>query len=192
MSRTRPGLQALAVALSLALVGGCATLAAPGADGAAARRFAEVRAAPPQLRAFLYAMPKGADLHSHLSGATYAESLIAAAAAAPTPVCVDTTTLAVVATCAAGTRAVAEALRDANWQRQLVDAWSMRSFVPSSGRSGHDHFFDTFGRFGGAANAVDMAVDVVDRAGRQRMRYIELMITFRGSDIAALGSGVPW
>ena len=42
----------------------------------AAKRFQQVTASPPQLRAFLYAMPKGGDLHNHLSGAAYAEGLI--------------------------------------------------------------------------------------------------------------------
>src|SRR2546423_9834257 len=35
---------------------------------------------PLQLRHFLFGMPKGADLHNHLSGAVYAESWIRAAA----------------------------------------------------------------------------------------------------------------
>ncbi len=50
-------------------------------------RFEAVRQSPPQLRAFLYRMPKGGDLHSHLSGAAYAETLIEAGAASG--VCVD-------------------------------------------------------------------------------------------------------
>ena len=40
------------------------------------------------LHAFLYRMPKGADLHSHLSGAIYAESWIRAAG--EDHMCVDT------------------------------------------------------------------------------------------------------
>ena len=37
-------------------------------------------------------------------------------------------------------------LADQNLYDALVDAFSMRSFVPSAGVSGHDHFFDTFGK----------------------------------------------
>jgi adenosine deaminase len=37
-----------------------------------------VRANPLELRDFLKRMPKGADLHSHLNGAVYAETLIRA------------------------------------------------------------------------------------------------------------------
>src|SRR5579862_6991187 len=43
---------------------------------------------PLALRAFLVTMPKGADLHNHLSGAVYAESFIRAAA--EDNLCVDT------------------------------------------------------------------------------------------------------
>ena len=47
-----------------------------------AARFSALRADHTQLRAFLKAMPKGADLHVHLSGAVYAEDFIGWAAAA--------------------------------------------------------------------------------------------------------------
>jgi len=30
-----------------------------------------------------------------------------------------------------------------------VFSFSMRGFVPSEGESGHDHFFETFAKFGG-------------------------------------------
>ena len=49
------------------------------------------RANPLDLHAFLVDMPKGADLHSHLSGAIYAESWIRAAAA--DQLCVNTASL---------------------------------------------------------------------------------------------------
>ena len=68
----------------------------------------------------------------------------------------------------------------------------MRGFVPSSGVSGHDHFFAAFGKFGGAAGMGDMAADVVDRAGAQHERYIELMVTFQGGAVTALGKRLGW
>ena len=90
------------------------------------------------------------------------------------------------------TRRLADALHDANFHRALVDAWSMRGFVPSSGASGHDHFFAAFGKFGGAADMGEMAADVVDRAGRQHMRYLELMITFQGSAVTGMARSLRW
>ena len=32
---------------------------------------------------------------------------------------------------------------------RLINSFSMRSFVPTAGFSGHDHFFGTFARYGG-------------------------------------------
>src|SRR5260221_3219442 len=46
----------------------------------AARAYDAARPNPLDLRAFLARMPKGADLHYHLSGGSYAESLIRVAA----------------------------------------------------------------------------------------------------------------
>ena len=63
-------------------------------EGRAARAFAAARnLGAPELYAFLKPFPKGADLHMHLSGAVYAETLIAEAAqtglciAPPPPAC---------------------------------------------------------------------------------------------------------
>jgi adenosine deaminase len=163
-------------------------------DGAAAR-LAQYRSSPPLLRAFLYRMPKGGDLHNHLSGAAYAEATIRAAAAAG--LCVDPGTAQVKRPpCAAPAVPMTDAVHDAVLDRAVVDAWSMRDFVATSGLSGHDHFFDAFKKFGGAASMGDMAAGVIDRAGRQRMRYVELMVTFQGSAVGALADTVaktqPW
>ena len=50
-----------------------APVAAPR-EAATARYFASIRNNPSLLLAFLADMPKGGDLHNHLSGAIYAES----------------------------------------------------------------------------------------------------------------------
>lgn len=158
--------------------------------------FAAAAKAPPLLRAFLYRMPKGGDLHNHLSGAAYAEAIIRAGAAAGR--CVDPVTAAVVWTppCTAPNRPMKDALTDSKLNRTLVNAWSMRDFVATSGASGHDHFFAAFSLFGGAAPAGDMAAEVADRAGRQHMRYVELMITFQSTPLGKLADTVeaahPW
>src|SRR6185295_19271627 len=66
------GLVVLAVVALLLLVSSSDTMIT-------AARFSGLRTDHTALRAFLRAMPKGADLHVHLSGAVYAESLIASA-----------------------------------------------------------------------------------------------------------------
>src|SRR5271168_1603769 len=141
-------------------------IAAPGsasastADARAAKALAEAaKAGPASLRAFLYAMPKGADLHYHLSGGIYAESFIRAAG--EDGLCVDTKTLSF-AKPMAETRSIppqpvcgegrvrADSLpKDQLLDDQVIDAFSMRTFVPVAADSGHDHFFATFDKFSG-------------------------------------------
>src|SRR5687768_17102032 len=46
------------------------------AEARTARYFETIRNRPPELILFLRDMPKGADLHNHLSGGIYAETFI--------------------------------------------------------------------------------------------------------------------
>ena len=120
------------------------------AEQRTARYFESLRKSPPQMFAFLKRMPKGGDLHSHLSGAIYAESYVQWAA--DKGLCVNQTTLAITQPpCdqAAGKPPASSALSNPLLYRQLIDSWSMR-YWEHSGQSGHDHFFDTFAKFGGA------------------------------------------
>jgi adenosine deaminase len=48
----------------------------PSAEASTVRRFAAIRDEPVPLFAFLRRMPKGGDLHNHLSGAVPTEALI--------------------------------------------------------------------------------------------------------------------
>jgi adenosine deaminase len=158
-------------------------------DAAEARTSKAFEAArqqgPLALHAFLADMPKGGDLHNHLSGAVYAESWIAQAA--NDGLCVDLATSslvdkrdAVAPDCGNGRRPAADALNDQHFYDALVDAFSMRSFVPSAGRSGHDQFFDTFGRFQAVTpqqHMGDWLNEVSARAATQNEQYLELMVT---------------
>jgi adenosine deaminase len=67
----------------------------------------------------------------------------------------------------------------------LIDSFSMRNFVPGK-QSAHDHFFDTFNKFG-AANGEDLLAGVVQRAADQNESYLELMALSGGGAASALG-----
>ena len=56
--------------------------------------------------------------------------------------------------------------------RQMIDAWSMRNWQ-LSGQSGHDHFFDAFGKFGPATYGQTgrMIADAASRAARGRVLF---------------------
>jgi adenosine deaminase len=149
------------------------------------RRVAELRKSPLELHAFLYAMPKGADLHNHLSGAIYAEGFLAAAVAEH--LCVDQSALALV-TCAPGQVDAAAIETDNTLRNALIDSFSMRNFVAGK-QSGHDHFFETFDKFG-AVGSGNLIAEVAERAADQNESYLELMALSGGGPIAALGKAI--
>jgi adenosine deaminase len=174
---------------------------------ASAQNFAEqrtgrymesIRRQPPLLLAFLRGMPKGGDLHNHLAGAVYAESLIDYAA--ENGMCVDRTSAFVLAppcdsSCERFTsKPMAScAYGDHVLYNSLIDAWSMRNFKTEDD-SGHDHFFATFDKFFPATinHNGDAIAEAAARAAEDRLQYVELMHTADGNGAAQLGAKVGW
>jgi adenosine deaminase len=156
------------------------------------RRLTELKKSPLDLFAFLYRMPKGADLHNHLSGAIYAEDFLQAAV--EEHLCVDKTAMALVpapaqgSACPAGQADAASTRTDNTLRNALIDNFSMRNFVPGK-QSAHDHFFDSFDKFG-AVGSTALISGVVQRAADQNESYMELMALSGGGPIAALGKTV--
>jgi len=153
------------------------------AEARTARAFEEARKqGPAALRAFFYQMPKGADLHVHLSGAVYAESFIRAAG--EDGLCVDPQKLAFVkpttaSVCGSGQVPAASLTQNQALYDALIDSFSMRTFIPKAGESGHDHFFTTFDKFRGTdkKHASEWVDEVASRAAVQNEQYLELMDT---------------
>ena len=154
--------------------------------------FDSIKTNPLLVAAFLREMPKGGDLHNHLSGAIYAESLIEWLAEADG--CIDPET-DVAIPCNRSENAISAKTVMANpvLYRQVVDAWSMRNYE-LSGQSGHDHFFDTFGKFSyaGSGRLGDKLAEAVGHADRDNAIYVELMLTADGSRALALGGKLGW
>ena len=168
-----------------------------------------VRQQPSLLLEFLREMPKGADLHNHLSGAVYAESYLSWAA--EDGKCLDRKTLtalppeslaaqeagpgrpALGCDAAKGHLPARAALAVPELYREVLAAWSMRGFLGNT-ETGHDHFFNTFGKFGAATDhhRGDMLAEVVSRAGRQHVLYLELILNPDDMQAAAAGNGVGW
>ena len=163
-------------------------------EAAAARYFESIRKSPPQMLAFLKKMPKGADLHSHLSGAVYAESYIQWAA--DMKLCVhQVTTVLSQAPCdeKSGQVPVTQALTNPSLYGKLIDSWSMR-FWNSTINNGHDQFFNAFGRFGMATWGQNgkMLAEVASRAAKGHVLYLELMLTPDGGASSQIGQKVGW
>lgn len=171
-----------------------ASLLAQTAEQRTSTYFDSIRNNPLLLEAFLREMPKGGDLHNHLSGAVYAEHYIQMAAA--DKLCVSKQTMSFApppCDTGHGLVAAADVQNDSVLDRELIDALSMRAFQPHEYESGEDHFFDTFGKFRlvSSVHTGEMLAEVAARAGHQNQSYLELTL---GLDriSAALGTKVGW
>jgi hypothetical protein len=170
------------------------TIQREAAEQRTASYFESIRKSPPKQLAFLLKMPKGGDLHSHLSGAIYAERYIEWAA--ETGLCVNIRTIALAvppspSKCDPEQTPASTALTNSVLYRQMIDAWSMRNWQ-LSGQSGHDHFFDAFGRFGPATYNTSgrMLAEAVKSAARGNASYVELMLTPDGTPTGVVSSQI--
>ncbi len=168
------------------------------------------KAGNPELYALLKTMPKGADLHMHLSGAIYAETFIADAAhdglciapveAGKPPVALGQDALHFTPSqhgkandCAAGQVPVADAFKNQALYDLLIDSFSMRAFVATEAIDGHDQFFATFGRWGGMKDHSGEWLDeVATRAAAQNEQYLEIMQTPKFTHAAQIANKIGW
>ena len=165
---------------------------ASGPEAKTARYFESIRRQPSLLMDFLRRMPKGGDLHNHLSGAVYAESFIRWAA--EDGLCADRNTATLVGPpCDTSRPPASAAYRDAGLYSSLLDAFSMRGWNPAR-ESGHDHFFATFGKFGAASGShtAEMLAEIRSGAATENVQYLETMFNPDGGQAAKLGASLAW
>ncbi len=149
-----------------------------GPEERTAQYLEEIRHQPSLLLHFLRALPKGGDLHLHLSGSIYAESYVQWAA--QDGLCVSRQTFAFVAPpCDADKNVVpaTQVLTEAVLYQQIINAQSMRFF--DGPESGHDHFFNAFGKFGAVSRTRqgDMLAEVASRAASEKLTYLEVLLS---------------
>jgi adenosine deaminase len=180
--------------LSLSL--GARAGADPAGERAASAYLDGIRSTPLALRRFMQELPKGADLHNHASGAVYAERLIDYAVT--DGLCADAayalTPCQSFAQGGSTAQPLATALQQNGYRDRLINALSMRFFVPGE-ESGHDHFFNAFGKFGPATwkHGPEIVAEAVRQAAEDHVDYLELMTTFgNGPAWTALTKGVAY
>ncbi len=143
--------------------------------GDPAVRFELAKRTQPELIAFLRRLPKGADLHNHLSGASYGEYVVASALEqglnydparrrfTDRPAGQD------------GVITGEQLLRDSALLAAYHDVSSMRGWYPAVA-NGHDHFFASFDHLrSGDRGKAEMLAEVVARNAWQNVTYLELM-----------------
>lgn len=156
------------------------------------RYLSSIRKHPEKVAAFLYDMPKGGDLHNHASGSTFAENLLQYAS--KDNLCINRKTYVVSADqqCSPN-NLLNTAVKDDGFRDQIIDAWSMQHF--QNGReSGHDHFFNTFGKFGliPHMHTGEILAEIAERAAEQNEFYVETMLGMDDHGADVLAEQVGW
>ena len=160
---------------------------------AAAHRFEEVRNDPVKLRLFLHDFPKGADLHNHIDGAVYAESLIQWAAEDEKCVVLESGAFTL-PPCDAdqGRPTVKSVQMNDDVVNSIIDALSTRNYERRP-VSGHNQFFSTFEKIYPATygREGDMLAEVSARSARQSLFYQEIMQSWAMGNAMALAEQDP-
>lgn len=173
----------------------CLSLNASAQASNQANRWFELNKDRPQMmRQFLQEMPKGADVHTHLSGAVYAETYLDIAR--QENYCLDDVTYKISSTpCKVDSGDISAKNLSKKAREKVVDRYSARN-IEFSEQTGHDHFFDSFGLFGAVSSSNDhqatMIAEVANRAGSQNIQLLELMISIQSKAIKRLGGDLKW
>ncbi|SDX98602.1 adenosine deaminase [Lysobacter enzymogenes] len=177
-----PLLRGAALALAMAALAAAAQARertdAEDAEAATAAYFERVRASPPHLRALLQAMPKGGDLHSHLSGAVYAEDYLRWAG--EDGLCLQREDAHLAAPPCAPPASVAVNAASLELYGRAIDAMSVRGYERGIGDPQvpvEQRFFSAFDRFRilSRQRGGDMLAAVRRIAAGEHTAYLELM-----------------
>jgi adenosine deaminase len=155
--------------------------------------FESIKNNPPALHLFLKEMPKGGDLHMHLSGSSLPENMMRYAQ--QDNLCVNRNDWSVFSNASCPQADLLnQAILDKMSYNSLIDAWSMHNFNVVGNESGHDHFFNTFGKYSpiSKTHTGEMLSEVTERAAEQKELYLELMITPDRKSASNLGKQLGW
>jgi len=162
--------------------------------------FDSIRSDRDELYTFFNDMPKGGDIHIHLSGAIPPENLIDIAARHDLLVDPATGQLVDVATGQPYNYTplgplvpVASAYPNSTLFSYLVSRWSMAGFSFDN-QTGHDWFFSTFDLIDPVTYYDgELIADLRDQAASENIRYLEVMTSQTNSDaVRQIVSQVPW
>ena len=157
--------------------------------------FETIKDSPPMLRGVLQSMPKGANLHGHLTGEVYAEDYIKWAA--QDGLCVHNSTYTLSSpikdACAKNTQPAANALQNQQLYNNIVNAFSMRNLNPPLPMARHDDSFRTFGLFSPAAQShARLLAKAIENYELDNVGHVEVMHSFFPAKLYTLAPQVGW
>lgn len=151
-----------------------------GKTGTPSQRFERAKRSTPELIAFVRRMPKGADLHNHVSGAVYSDFALDRAEKKGMGYNINTNKFTTDNENGKKNKndviSIKELKTNPTYLAQFRNAASMRGWYPNT-TDGHDHFFSTFRHVWVHVDFLeDMLVEVIERNRYQNVQYLELMV----------------
>ena len=144
----------------------------------------QIKQDPKALYLFLKNMPKGGELHYHLAGGPYAETMLKLAVAGDYCINISNFKISNSSQSCEGVN-IKELLNQPELYQQVIRSWSLKDFIPVT-ESNHDHFFNSFIKFLPLVFDYRAALlaNVMQRAAAQQEQYLEIMdITDNGKSI---------
>lgn len=147
--------------------------------GTPAQRFELAKRTTPELIAFLRRMPKGGDLHLHVSGGVYCEYMLDRAEKTGLFYNVKTAMFQKEKN-GEHVISITQLKQDPNYLTGFLDRFSMRGWHPGAA-NGHDHFFYSFYHIGSfkqyyKQNDAAFIAEIVNRNRGENVQYLELML----------------
>ena len=138
--------------------------------------FDSIKHDPNALYAFFKSMPKGGELHYHLTGGAYPEVMLTLSSEGDYCFLQDSWRVEKNKVPCLGVPGSVLSQNEDVYQ-QVLRAWSMKDFNFSGAETPHDHFFATFDKFHDVAedNSPQLLVDILSRAASQEVQYLEIM-----------------
>lgn len=161
-------------------------------EEATEKYFAAIKTNQENRLRFLYAMPKGGELHDHLGGAGMAENMIGYAKG--DGFCVDRKTLGItINPHCLPENCLDTASQQPDFYDAIIDAWSMRHFQAKN-ESAHDHAFAAFGKFSPivSLHSGEILAEMAQRAAEQNEQYLEVLFTPDNNESGLLGKQIAW
>lgn len=144
--------------------------------GTTSQRFELAKRSTPELIAFVRRMPKGADLHNHVSGAVYSDFALDRAEEKGMGYDIKTNRFTPGKEKKDDVISIRELKTNPIYLAQFRNAASMRGWYPNT-TDGHDHFFSSFYHVWVHIDFLeDMLAEVIRRNRFQNVQYLELMV----------------
>ena len=146
--------------------------------------FTKIQTDPNALYAFFKNMPKGGELHYHLAGGPYPETMLSIASNGK--YCIDLSSFSVNKTpLHCDGIHIKDLVNKPELYAAIIRDWSLKDFIPGN-ETAHDHFFNGFMKYMPIIfdYRPQLIADVIRRAAQQQEQYLEVMdITDNGNSL---------